>query len=259
MRLFTRHSPSLLRLPAGCAILLLTGCGAPPPSPAKLTVAAASNLMGAFDEIAAGFHRKTGIEVVLSYGSTAQLARQIDNGAPFDVFAAADTSHIDELASKGRIVADTKAVYARGQLALWVPHGEKLGFREIKDLAGPQIRFVAIAQPNLAPYGSAAVEALKASGQWPAIEPKVVYGSNIGVARQYAETGNADAAFTAYSLVMNESGTVLKVEPKLYPSIGQSAGIVASSQHIGAAGQFMAFLLGADGAAILANHGYLAP
>src|SRR5262245_52654525 len=105
----------------------------PPPSPSKLTVAAASNLTGVFDEIGAAFKKQASVEVVLSYGSTAQLTQQIENGAPFDVFAAADTEHVDQLIMTKRIAVDSRTIYARGQLALWIPEGEKSGVRVLKD------------------------------------------------------------------------------------------------------------------------------
>src|SRR6185295_15358697 len=118
------------------------------------------------EEIVAAFHKQTGIEVVLSYGPTAQLTQQIENGAPFDVFAAADTEHVDQLIAKNRIVPDSRAVYARGQLALWIPEGEKLGIRNMKDLMRPEVKFISVAQPELAPYGEAAIESMKAAGLW---------------------------------------------------------------------------------------------
>ncbi|HZO54634.1 MAG TPA: molybdate ABC transporter substrate-binding protein [Bryobacteraceae bacterium] len=240
--------------------LALAACTPPaPPEPAKLTVAAASNLTGVLDEIAAASHKETGIRIVLSYGSTAQLSQQIGNGAPFDVFAAADTEHVDQLVSKGLVVANSRAIYARGQLALWVPNGEKLGVREFKDLARPEVRFVAVAQPALAPYGKAAVEAMKSAGLWVALQPKIVYANNINMAKQYAGTGNADAAFTAYSLVFRETGAVLTIDPKLYPPIDQALGVVASSKQRERARQFTAFLLGAEGRAKLLRGGYLVP
>lgn len=207
----------------------------------------------------AAFRKQTGIEVVLSYAATAQLSHQIDSGAPFDVFAAADTEHVDQLIQKGRIVADSRAIYARGQLALWVPPVEKSEVRELKDLTRPEIRFIAIAQPALAPYGAAAVEAMKASGIWEALQPKIVYANDIRMARQYAATGNANAALTAYSLVLKERGTVLKIDSKLYTAIDQALGVVASSRQSTEARQFTAFVLGSEGRSIFSKGGYLVP
>jgi molybdate transport system substrate-binding protein len=187
------------------------------------------------------------------------LATQIENGAPFDVFAAADTEHVDSLAGTRKLVGESRAIYALGQLALWIPEGGSSGVHELKDVVQPQIRFIAIAQPELAPYGAATVEVLKGAGLWDSVQPKLVYGTSISMAKQFAASGSANAAFTAYSLVLHEKGTVLKIDPQLYKPIDQAMGIVTASEHQGAAKQFRSFLLGADGRTILANNGYLLP
>lgn len=241
------------------ATALLGSCGASRPTKAKLTVAAAANLMDVFGEVGRAFQAKTGVEVIFSYGSTAQLATQIDNGAPFDVFAAADTEHVDSLVAMRKLLGDSRAIYALGQLALWIPEGGSSGVHDLKDLGEPQIRFVAIAQPELAPYGQATVEVLKGAGLWDAVQPKLVYGTSISMARQFAASGSANAAFTAYSLVLHEKGTVVKIDSHLYKPIEQAMGIVTASAHLEEAKQFRLFLLGAEGRTILANSGYLLP
>jgi molybdate transport system substrate-binding protein len=222
-------------------------------------VAAAANLTDVLGEVGRAFESKTGVKVIFSYGSTAQLATQIDNGAPFDLFAAADTEHVDSLVATRKLTSDSRAVYALGQLALWMPEGEASGVHELKDLAGPKIRFIGIAQPELAPYGQATVEVLKGAGLWEAVQPKLVYGTSISMAKQYAASGSANAAFTAYSLVLHEKGTVLKIDSHLHKPIEQALGIVAASSHMEEAKQFRSFLLGAEGRRILANSGYLLP
>jgi len=250
----SRFTPSIL-----CVVALLSSCRSPLPAEETLTIAAAANLTDVLGEIGRAFESKTGIRVIFSFGSTAQLATQIDNGAPFDLFAAADTKHIDALVASRKLTSDSRAVYALGQLALWIPEGEQLGVRELKDLAGKQIRFVAIAQPELAPYGQAAVDVLKGAGLWDHVQPKLVYGTSISMAKQYAASGSANAAFTAYSLVLHEKGTVLKIDSHLYKPIQQALGVVAASPHIEGARQFRSFLLGPEGRTILANSGYLLP
>ncbi len=250
------HAPSAAWIL--CAAVLLGSCHSPTTTDGKLTVAAAANLMDVFGEVGRAFQAKTGVEVIFSYGSTAQLATQIDNGAPFDLFAAADTDHVDSLVATQKLTKDSRAIYALGQLALWIPEGGP-AIHELKDLGGPQIRFVAIAQPELAPYGQATVEVLKGAGLWDAVQPKLVYGTSISMAKQFAASGSTNAAFTAYSLVLREKGTVLKIDPKLYKPIEQAMGIVAASARPEAAKQFRSFLLGPEGRAILANNGYLLP
>ena len=163
-----------------CMVVLLSSCTTRPqvqPAP-KLTVAAASNLTGVVNEAAQAFTQRTSIEVVFSFGNTAQLAQQIENGAPFDVFAAADTEHVDTLVNSGKLTRGSRAIYALGQLALWVPKGDQINVHTLPDLASPKVRFIAIAQPELAPYGQAAVEALTASGLLDQVRPKFVYANS---------------------------------------------------------------------------------
>jgi molybdate transport system substrate-binding protein len=240
-------------------VLWSTGCGREAkPGPARLTVAAAANLTGVFDEAGRLFQQHTGTEVVFSFGSTVQLSQQIEYGAPFDLFASADTEHIDQLISSGKIEKESRAIYALGQLALWTPFDDT-GVRGLKDLAKPKIRYIAVAQPELAPYGRATMEALQSAGLWDILRPKVVYANSINMAKQVASSGNADAAFTAYSLVMSEKGSVVKVDPKLHRPIQQALGVVTASQHRASAEKFRDFLLGVEGRALLERSGYLAP
>lgn len=242
-----------------CTAAFLGSCGSPREPEPALTVAAAANLTDVFGEVGRAFQAKTGIAVVFSYGSTAQLSQQIENGAPFDLFASADREHVDSLVASKKLTADSRAIYALGQLALWIPNGDKSGVRELKDLAGPQIRFIAVAQPELAPYGRAAVETLKNARLWEISRPKLVYANSISMAKQMATTGNADAALTAYSLLLGASGLVVKVDPGLYRPIEQALAIVASSPRIQDAARFRSFLLGPEGRTILSQRGYLLP
>ena len=249
-----------LRVLLACALVFLASCAAPAPeAKKKITVAAAANLTDVMGEIGPAFTRKDGTDVVLSYSSTAQLAQQIDNGAPFDVFAAADTEHVDGLVKSGKLTSTSRAVYVRGQLALWIPKGDQMGVHDLKDLTDAKIHFIAIAQPSLAPYGQAAVEALRSAGLYDRLQPKFVYGNTINLAKQLAGSGNAEVCFTAYSLVLHESGTVMKVDPQLYKPIEQALAIVAASPHQADALKFDEFLLGPDGRSILAKSGYILP
>ncbi len=255
--MFFRHISWLLG-----AVVLLGSCEArrgAEPIKGTLTVAAAANLTDVFNEAGQAFKARTGLEVIFSYGATAQLAQQIDNGAPFDLFAAADTKHVDDLILTRKLVGESRKIYALGQLALLIPSAEQSEFRDLKDLLAPRIRFVAIAQPELAPYGFAAVEALKSAGLWESVQPKIVYANSVNMAKQLAASGNAEAAFTAYSLVLHERRMVLKVDPHLYHPLEQAMAIVASSARMEEARRFQAFLAGAEGKAILAKSGYLLP
>jgi molybdate transport system substrate-binding protein len=237
----------------------LSACrNTPPPAKPALTVAAAANLTGAVDELAAAFERNAGLHVSVSTGSTAQLAQQLTNGAPFDVFLAADEVHIQRLVERGIVTPHSRSVYALGRLALWVPDASR-PLVSLQDLAAPSVRYIAVAQPELAPYGSAAVEALRNSGIWENVRGRIVYAPNINVARQLAASGNADAALTAYPLVMKDSGGILLVDGKLHTPIRQALGIPAASPHAAQAQAFRDFVLGSEGRAILARRGYDLP
>ncbi|HEX8853394.1 MAG TPA: molybdate ABC transporter substrate-binding protein, partial [Pyrinomonadaceae bacterium] len=185
----------------------------------EIVIAAAANLSAAFDALSNKFTERTGARVRLSYGATADLARQIENGAPFDVFASADVRHVEELERKGLVEAGTLSLYARGRLVLWMPQASAARLARIEDLADARITKIAIAKPDIAPYGRAAVEALRAKGVWETVEPKVVYSQNVAQAAQFAASGNADAAFVPRSLLKAGEGSSVEVEGRLHSPI----------------------------------------
>jgi molybdate transport system substrate-binding protein len=237
--------------------LAASGCGEHRniSSEREIHVAAAANLTRAFNEIKPAFERQTGFRVIYSLGATVQLAQQIEHGAPFDVFAAADTEHIDRLARGGYVIPETKAVYARGKLVLWIPNGGAR-IERIQDLADPGVKHVGVANPQLAPYGRAAVEALHALGLWDAVEPKLVYGQSVSTATQYAATGNVDAAFTALALVYDRGGRRIDVPENLHQPINQAIAVVRDTKHADQARQFVAFVTSPAGREILKRYGY---
>lgn len=222
---------------------------------AEINVAAAANLVEPFREIAAQFESKSGIKVTLSFGSTAALAQQVENGAPFDLFAAADTRHVDALVGKGIIEPASRAVYAQGTLVLWSSSGDP-PLRRIEDLTQPEVKIIAVAKPDVAPYGQASVDALRAAGLWEAVEPKIVYAQNVLMARQFAESGNADVALTAASVVHGQPGQTIAIDHSLYSPIQQALGVVVGSPRREQARQFAEFVLDPNGQAILKKFGY---
>jgi molybdate transport system substrate-binding protein len=242
------------------ALAILSGCRPEQPQPKpELTVAAAANLTDVFQRIGPRFEADTGIHLIFSFASTAQLARQIENAAPFDVFAAADSEHVAELEQKGLLAAGSRAVYARGVLALWIPAGSKAAVQRVQDLTLPGVRVIAVAKPELAPYGQASVDTLQKLGIWEQVKPKVVYAENISMAKQYGQSKNADAVFTAYSLVLREAGKIIQVDEALHKPIDQELGIVAKSNRQDASRKFVAFLMTGAGKTILASYGYQSP
>jgi molybdate transport system substrate-binding protein len=227
---------------------------ASPPADASLTVAAAANLSEVFKEVAAAFTADTGVKVTLSFGSTQQLTQQIENGAPFDVFAAADSEHIEKLAGKGLLAAGTNKAYARGFLVLWCPAAESV--KTLGDLRTASIRFLAVAKPETAPYGKAAVEALHRTGLWTVVEKRIVYGENITLTKQYVSSGNAECGFIAKSLLQGETRGLIAVDPKLYSPIRQSIAAIHASAQQKDAKRFIDFVQGPKGQQILAKWGY---
>lgn len=225
----------------------------------EIIVAAAANLTDAFPELAQEFTRQSGIKVVLSFGSTADLAKQIENGAPFDVFASADVAHVTALEQKGLIASGTVALFARGSLVIWISDASKFNLERAEDLTNKSVERVAIAKPDVAPYGAAAVEVLKALNLWETIEPKVVYGMNVSQVKQFVSSGNAEAGFLPLSLVQDGRGKYLEFDEKLHRPIDQALGVVRASAKQQSSSRFKEFVLGVEGQGILRKHGYKSP
>lgn len=237
----------------GCA---RSGPGGQQAEPQEITVAAAANLTDAFAELGKEFTARTGIRVTFSFGATADLARQIENGAPFDLFASADVEHVERLNSLGLVLPGTNRVYARGRLVLWIPPESKLTLGRLEELTRPEVERVAIAKPDVAPYGRAAVEALRALDLWTQVEPKVIYGQNVSQTRQYAATGNAEVAFLPRALVKPDEGRFLEVDERLHQPIDQVIAVLKDSPHHDAARRFVSYLLGPEGQTLLERYGY---
>ena len=224
----------------------------------KLTVAAASSLRGAFRELARDFARSHGQRPILVFGSSGGLAYQIQNGAPYDVFVSADEQWIARLARRGLIDPDSVAVYAVGRLAL-VTHRpqdmaglpEVLTARHLGLLTGPGMKVIALANPRHAPYGAAAREVLREVGLWERLAPRLVFGQNVRQTLTFVESGNADAALVAASMMPRGGRPWPLISAGLHPPIRQAVGRVSGSPKREAAGRFIAFLLSAAGRDIL--------
>jgi len=226
---------------------------------ADLTVAAASSLVFPMKEIAGYFEKETGKTVAISFGSTGTLSAQISRGAPFDLFFAADMAHPRELASGGFILSESVEVYARGAIVLAVNRASGVRAASLDDLMAPEIRRVSIANPRFAPYGRAAMEALKTVGLWDAIRPKLVYGENVRQTLQFIQTANAQAGIVALSIADVPEITYVEIDPGLYAPIEQGAGVVARSPRGGLAREFLGFLMGPKGRSVMEKYGFKAP
>ena len=255
-----------LLVTGACFLVLLIGIGCRPDATKgsrnetqELTIAAASNLTDAFAEIGPRFTSRTGIHVVFSFGATADLAKQIENGAPCDVFAAADTEHVEQLETKGLLTTGSRAIYAQGRLVMWLPPNSNLKAERIQDITAKPFERIAIAKPDVAPYGRATVESLRALGIWNEIESRVIYGQNVSQTKQYVATGNAEVAFIPLALVKPGEGRYIEVTDDLHRPIDQALGIVKESRKQVAARKFVDFLFGPEGRELMSQKGYRIP
>jgi molybdate transport system substrate-binding protein len=227
-----------------------------------LKVAAAADLALAFKEVGAAWEKKSGDRVVFSFGSTGLLEKQLVEGAPFDVFAAANVSYADDAIKAGVCAADSKSLYARGRIVIWWRKDSKVAPpRTLADLGDGRFVKVAIANPAHAPYGKAAKEALTKAGAWAAVQPKLVYGENVQQTLQFAQSGNAEAAIVALSLATAApDGAYVTIDDKLHEPIDQA---LVTCGHDAArtsrARSFTAFVASAEGRNIMRRYGFLLP
>ena len=229
-----------------------------------VTVAAAADLTYAINEIAANFEKATGCSVRASTGSSGNFLSQIENGAPFDVFFSADIEYPRKLEAEGLAVPGSTYLYAVGKIVLWVRNDSRLdihkGFAALRDTS---VQKVAIANPQHAPYGRAAEEALRRAGVYDAVKDRFVLGENISQAAQFVESGNADAGILALSLVLSpglkEEGRYWKIPEDLYTPIQQGAVVVRASQNPQGARAFLEYMKTPATAALLEGYGFALP
>lgn len=225
-----------------------------------LRVAAAADLTKAFTEVADAYRKQTGQEVKLVFASSGQLAQQIENGAPYDLFAAANEGYVEQLDRGHLLLPGTKQTYAIGHLALWTRNDGPPCPRSLGELTLPRYAHIAIANPDHAPYGIAAREALQTTKMWDAVKPRLVYGENIQSTLQYAATGNADVALVSLSLALgSKEGRYRLVPDKLHKPLRQAMAVLKSTAQPDDARRFMAFVRKGEGAAILRRYGFIVP
>jgi molybdate transport system substrate-binding protein len=213
----------------------------------ELRVAAAADLQFVFQEVSAKFQKETGHTVQLTFGSSGNFYSQIQNGAPFDIFFSADVDYPAKLEAAGLVEPGTLSQYATGRIALWVRKGSPIdinqGFRTLTDA---RIRKISIANPEHAPYGRAAVAALRHEKVYDKVRDKLVLGENISQAAQFVESGNADIGVLALSLALapplKSEGMYYEIPTSFYPAIDQAVVILKSSKQKEIARQFLNFL-----------------
>lgn len=225
----------------------------------ELTVAAAANLQFVFTEIGQRFSEETEYKVTFSFNSSGNLAHQINNGAPFDIFASANISYIDKLEAQGLLLPNSRQIYAQGQIVLAVNKQSGLNVTQFNDLLNPRIRKIAIANPEHAPYGEAAMHVLQNIGLWKQLQPKIVYGENVLQALQFIKTGNAEAGIVSLAIAGVEEITYTIVDDSLHEPISQAIAIIKTTKHQAVAEEFMKFVNSSQGRVILERYGYRAP
>ena len=246
----------MFRLLIFLLIFLLVGCTISQNTNLEnqtLTIAAAANLETVLTEIGKDFQTETKIKPTFSFGATGNLAKQIENGAPFDLFLAADVKTIDSLIEKNQVVSSTKKIYAQGRLVLYLQNN--ITINNLMDLTKVEFKQIAIANPEIAPYGLAAKQALQNLGIWENIEKKVVYAENVNMALQYAKTENVQAAFVARSLI-NAQDQYLIVDKSLHFPLDQALAVVTRSKNKELAEKFALFLTTQKSKTLLEKFGY---
>ena len=225
-----------------------------------LLIAAAADLRAAFEEMQPAFEQTCKCTLEFTFGSSGTFARQIEQGLPVDALFSADLGYIDGLDSKGLVVPGTKRQYAVGQIVLAKPRSSLARLTKLEDLLDPKIAKVAIANPDHAPYGVAAREALKAAGVWDAIQPRIVLGENATQTTQYVATANADAGIVPLSLaIQNDDVTYVMIDDSLYSPLRQGAAVLKSSKHPDLARSLIDFIAGGKGRQIMSKYGFLPP
>lgn len=225
----------------------------------ELNIAAASDLIHAFSEIGKLFEAETGTKVTFSFGSTGQLADQIENGAPFDVFAAANKFFIEQLDKKDLLISNTNTLYAIGRIGIATKADSSLKIEAIDDLLGSDVVKVAIASPDHAPYGLAAKQALETANIWEKIEYKLIFGRNISDTLTYLETGNAEAAIIALSLVKENEVNFFLIDEQMHAPLEQMIAVVKRTNHSEESKQFIDFIRGPIGKPIMESYGFSVP
>jgi molybdate transport system substrate-binding protein len=229
-----------------------------------ITVAAAADLTDVMNEIAANFQKATGCVLRVSTGSSGNFLSQIENGAPFDVFFSADIEYPKKLEAEGLAVPGSTYLYAVGKIVLWVRSDSRVDISKgLAALRNPSIQKIAIANPQHAPYGRAAQQALENAGVYDAVKDRLVLGENISQAAQFVESGNAEAGILAFSLVLSpglkDKGRFSRIPEKLYAPVEQGVVLVRALKNPQGAEAFLNYIKTPETAALLERFGFTLP
>lgn len=227
-------------------------------------IAAAADLKFAMQEISAQFEKQTGIKADVSYGSSGNFFSQIQSGAPFDLFFSADMEYPRKLDAAGFGEPGTLFEYGVGRIVIWTSEDAKFDVAKEgwESLFESTVQKIAIANPEHAPYGRAAIAALQKAGIYAKVKSKLVYGENISQAAQFVQSGNAQAGILAKSFAVSpamKSGKYWEIPPEMYPAIEQGAIVVAAAKNKSGALVFLEFIKSKKGHAILEKYGLAIP
>jgi molybdate transport system substrate-binding protein len=230
----------------------------------EITVAAAADLQFVMQDVAARFQSETGKSVKLIYGSSGNFAQQLQNGAPFDMFFSANLDYPKQLEAAGLTEPGTFYQYATGKIVIWVPNGSKLDLSSgLKALLNPSIKKIAIANPQHAPYGKAAVAAMQKENIYGQVKDKFVLGENVSQAASFVASGSADVGIVALSLAlspnMKDKGRYAEVPATDYPLIQQACVIMGSSKNKSVAQQFLKFIQSSPIRELFQKYGFAIP
>lgn len=234
----------------------------------EILVAAASDLSFAIKEIIADFEKQTGHTVKLTLGSSGNFQAQIVNGAPFDVYLSADVDYVRQLDKRSLIEPDSIYVYAVGRLVVWVPRNSSLDVEKLgmQALVQPAARRIAIANPAVAPYGRAAVAAMRHYNLYDRVAPRLVFGENVAQAAQFVSSGAANVGVIAHSFALSDAmrsaGRFWEVPLEAYPRLEQAMAILKQARkagHLEAARAFHAWFRSDAARVILKKYGFSLP
>ncbi len=230
----------------------------------NIRVAAAADLKFALDELGMRYEKQSGSKIAVSYGSSGNFLAQIQNGAPFDVFLSADIEYPRKLEAAGLAEPATLYAYALGRIVIWMPADTRVDLSKLgwKALLDPDIQKIAIGNPEHAPYGRAAVAALRNAGIYEQVRAKLVYGENIAQAAQFVASGSAQAGILALSLAISppmREGKRWDIPTNMHPPIEQAAVILRNAKDKDGARAFLIFLKSAEARKILESYGFSVP
>jgi molybdate transport system substrate-binding protein len=238
-----------------CFFLITAACSSTRSTPRPtLTIAAAASLSNAFSELANKFTHQTNIEITLSFAATGTLSEQIANGAPFDLFATADPSYVDDLVVSGHIDESSRSRFACGKLVLATHPSNSFLVQSLNDITNPALNRIAIANPDIAPYGAAARQLLQSANIWKSIQDKIVYGDNVRQIYQYLDTGDVKLAILPRSLLRNTYYTITTIDSSYYDPIEHIIGINTNTTQRDQAQLFIEYLFSSGGKTILSDN-----